>query len=308
MASPKTTNPPAFGEILAGLGERVRRAFVRRPRFRRRRRRAQRSGDRRIVDSVGADARVGGPDGATRRRRGRAEKDRRRRSAALQARPNARLGRAAEPSAPPPEPEAGGTAASQSAGASGAAAFTMPGSPPDSVRQPAHAPAGGRSNPVHALWRLLGHIPGGWRVGAGVVASALAAARPARKRAAAASNKIAGAHQAKERRRDDRRGAWASRRSRHRRSAPHPARFRQEEPSGPLRAGPKAQRRAPHDDRQYADRCAYEAKAAVALGRLRPRQGRGAALRAEAIAAVIAFAPSLRENPAVGPRPVWKPR
>jgi hypothetical protein len=186
MASPKKTNPPAFGEILAGLGGAPEHSSAGRASAA-----AARSGPAIDVSWI-QSARMRASAAQMAQRVAAAAEPKK---TGAEDRPRFKLdptqgwGAAAEPSARPPEPEAGGTAASQS-GAPGAAAFTMPGSPPDSVRQPAQAPAGGRSNPVHALWRLLGHIPGGWRVGAGVVASALAAARPARKRAAADPTKL----------------------------------------------------------------------------------------------------------------------
>ena len=67
------------------------------------------------------------------------------------------------------------------AGAPGAA---TPGTPPEHAAQPSPVLAAALlPNPVHALWRLLGQITGGWRAGAGAVASALAAARSGRARA-----------------------------------------------------------------------------------------------------------------------------
>jgi hypothetical protein len=41
---------------------------------------------------------------------------------------------------------------------------------------------------VHALWRLLGHIPRGWRAGAGVLASALGSVWPSREQPATAKS------------------------------------------------------------------------------------------------------------------------
>ena len=57
----------------------------------------------------------------------------------------------------------------------------MSGSTPEDLAPPSRVPAAAiRSNPVHALWRLLGQIPGGWRASSGAVASVLAAARSRR--------------------------------------------------------------------------------------------------------------------------------
>jgi hypothetical protein len=178
MVQTKKTNPPAFGEILAGLGGGPERPAAGRAATASR-------GPAPAMDLSWIQSASMRASAAQMAQRVAAAAEPKKTGAGDRPRfkldPTEGWGAAAEPLASPPEPEAGGTAASQSTGASGAAAFTMPGSP-----QPAHAPAGARSNPVHALWRLLGHIPGGWRAGAGVVASALAAARPARKPAASA--------------------------------------------------------------------------------------------------------------------------
>ncbi|MGO9674736.1 MAG: hypothetical protein ACLPSF_11320, partial [Methylocella sp.] len=58
--------------------------------------------------------------------------------------------------------------------------------PPLAAVEQAPLPAAVRPNPVHALWRLLGHIPGGWRAGAGFLAAALGSVRTARGRPAPA--------------------------------------------------------------------------------------------------------------------------
>jgi hypothetical protein len=184
MVYTKTTNPAAFGEILAGLGA---------------------GADRQASDGQASDRLGAGrasPHGAS--PRGDAEalpgldiswiQTARMRASAVQMaqrmaaapaepretdagdRPRRNLEdsmenwRSAAPDQSPPAAEPGASDADAREG----------------VERPAPVPASGvRLNPVHALWRLLGQIPGGWRAGAGTVASALAAVRSAREQAAA---------------------------------------------------------------------------------------------------------------------------
>jgi hypothetical protein len=94
-----------------------------------------------------------------------------------------------DPSRPAPEPYSGEADAPQAPRPSGPAGpAAMPEPPPRSVEQAPLPAAAVRPNPVHALWRLLGHIPGGWRAGAGALASALGSVRSARERSATAKS------------------------------------------------------------------------------------------------------------------------
>ena len=86
-----------------------------------------------------------------------------------------------QPTGPDPhEPDA-----QDASGPEPAVAAPEPEAPELKSRAP-HVPAEPKSNPVHALWRILSQIPGGWRAGSGAVASVLAATRSSRRRAGAA--------------------------------------------------------------------------------------------------------------------------
>jgi len=90
---------------------------------------------------------------------------------------------ARDPSPPPAESNPGDADAREGASHVEPMGAAMP---REGVERMAPAPAAAaRPNPVHALWRLLGQIPGGWRAGTGAVASALAAVRSAREQAPA---------------------------------------------------------------------------------------------------------------------------
>jgi hypothetical protein len=94
-------------------------------------------------------------------------------------------GAAPDPSPESAEPYPGVGDMREGASRAGPTGAAMPGSEREKVERPSPVPAALRPNPVHALWRLLGQIPGGWRAGAGAVASTLAAVRSAREQASA---------------------------------------------------------------------------------------------------------------------------
>ena len=192
MAHPKKTNPEAFGEILAGLNA---------------------GADRQFSDRQASDGQAGGhasPRGVSSRDDAEAfsgldiswiQTARMRASAAQMAQRVASA--TAEPKQtgasdrPRPaaedsienwpesaEPDPGEAVSREGASRAGSTGAAMPGSPPEDAAPPSPVPAAAiRPNPVHALWRLLGQIPGGWRAGAVAVASALAAARSGRAQA-----------------------------------------------------------------------------------------------------------------------------
>jgi hypothetical protein len=197
MVYTKKTNPVAFGEILAGLGA---------------------GADRQASDGQGAgraSPRGASPrDGAetvsgmdiswiqTARMRASAAQMAQRVAAAPAEpkqtdagdRPHRNVEDSIEtwPSAAPDpspgsaEPHPGDADMREGANRAGLTGAAMPGSRRESVERPSPVPAAAvRPNPVHALWRLLGQIPGGWRAGAGAVASTLAAVRSAREKASA---------------------------------------------------------------------------------------------------------------------------
>ena len=190
MAHPKKTNPEAFGEILAGLNA---------------------GADRQFSDRQASDGQAGGhasPRGVSSRDDAEAfsgldiswiQTARMRASAAQMAQRVAsataepkqtgasdRPRPAAEDSIEnwPESADPGEAVSREGASRAGSTGAAMPGSPPEDAAPPSPVPAAAiRPNPVHALWRLLGQIPGGWRAGAVAVASALAAARSGRAQA-----------------------------------------------------------------------------------------------------------------------------
>ena len=192
MAHPKKTNPEAFGEILAGLdagadcqfsgrqssdGQAGGRSLATRRIFTGRRANIFRLGH--LVDPDRTDARLGGANGATRGRgAGGAEAN------GASDRPRPATEDSIENSPGSAEIDPGEVVSREGANRAGSAGAATPGAPPEHAAQPSPVLAAALlPNPVHALWRVLGQITGGWRAGAGAVASALAAARSGRARA-----------------------------------------------------------------------------------------------------------------------------
>ncbi len=181
MASTKKTNPPAFGEILAELDAGADPAgSPAAPQAEARRAPAMdiswiqsarmRASAVQMAHRVAAEEEARRSDAVDRPRWKQEEK----------------AGSAASEQSPSFEAYFAESDAKDAAGPSGAeSAAARVGTPPRAVKNRADVPAGVGSNPVHALWRLLGQVPKGWRAGAGAVASALAAARPSRKQAEA---------------------------------------------------------------------------------------------------------------------------
>ena len=186
MAHPKKTNSEAFGEILAGLDA---------------------GADRQFSSRQASDGQAGGrasPRGASSRDGAQTfsgldiswiQTARMRASAAQMAQrvaaapAESKQTGASDRSRPATEDsvenwpgsaetDPGEAVSREGASRAGSAGAATPGSPPEHAAPPSPVPAAAiRPNPVHALWRLLGQISGGWRAGADAVASALAAAR-----------------------------------------------------------------------------------------------------------------------------------
>lgn len=180
MVYTKKTNSAAFGEILAGLG-----AGADRPAAGR----ASPSSDAKTPPGMdvswiqSARMRASAAQMAQRvaaaaepKQTGAGERPRRKLEDSMESWRSA----TPDPSRPASEPYPGEADAPQAPGPSGPAGATaMPEPPPGTVEQAPLPAAAVRPNPVHALWRLLGHIPGGWRARAGVLASALGSVRSA---------------------------------------------------------------------------------------------------------------------------------
>lgn len=192
MAHPKKNNPEAFNEILAGLDAGADRRFS--DRLFSDGRGVGRASPRSVSPRDDAEA-LSGLDISwiqTARMRASAAQMAHRVAAApaepKQTGARDRAGPASEDSIEDwqgsGEPDQGEAVSREGASRAGSAGAATSGPPPEDVASPSTVPAAAiRLNPVHALWRLLGQIPGGWRAGAVAAASALAAARSGRAQA-----------------------------------------------------------------------------------------------------------------------------